>query len=174
VLLLLLSGVEIHEALESVEWTTLLFFAALFIIIVGTVELGLISVFADGTMNVIGGNPVLAIVLIVWVTAITSSIIGAIPATAIMIPVVSTVSLNLENLESIGGVTTLYWALALGQGLGGNITPIGHAASIVVVGVSERTEFAVTFKKFMKTGFPVTIITLFLSTFYLLIRYVVF
>jgi Na+/H+ antiporter NhaD/arsenite permease-like protein len=171
VLLLLLSGVEIHEALESVEWTTLLFFAALFIIIVGTVELGLISVFADGTMNVIGG---LAIVLIVWVTAITSSIIGAIPATAIMIPVVSTVSLNLENLESIGGVTTLYWALALGQGLGGNITPIGHAASIVVVGVSERTEFAVTFKKFMKTGFPVTIITLFLSTFYLLIRYVVF
>ena len=47
VLLLLLSGVEIHEALENVEWPTLLFFAGLFIIIVGAVEMGLIGVIAD-------------------------------------------------------------------------------------------------------------------------------
>ncbi|UCG70573.1 MAG: ArsB/NhaD family transporter [Thermoplasmata archaeon] len=172
VLLLLLSGVDIHEALESVEWTTLLFFAALFVLIVGAIELGLIQVIADGTLNLIGGNPVLAIVLIIWVTAITSSIIGAIPTTAIMIPIVSTLSLSLDDLGSIGGATTLYWALCLGQGLGGNATPIGHAASIVVVGVSERTEYAVTFKEFMKIGLPVMIITSFLSTMYLLLRYV--
>jgi Na+/H+ antiporter NhaD/arsenite permease-like protein len=174
VLLLLLSGVEIHEALESVEWTTLLFFAALFVLIIGAIELGLIQVVADGTLSVIGRNPVLAIVLIIWVTALTSSIIGAIPSTAIMIPIVSTLSLSLDNLESIGGATTLYWALCLGQGMGGNSTPIGHAASIVVVGVSERTEYAVTFKEFMKIGLPVTIITTFLSTIYLLLRYVAF
>ena len=161
VLLLLLSGVEIHEALESVEWTTLLFFAALFVLIVGAIELGLIQVIADGTLSVIGGNPVLAIVLIIWVTAFASSIIG-------------TLSLSLDNLESIGGATTLYWALCVGQGMGGNATPIGHAASIVVVGVSERTEYVVTFKEFMKIGLPVTIITTFLSTIYLLLRYVAF
>jgi Na+/H+ antiporter NhaD/arsenite permease-like protein len=174
VLLLLLSGVEIHEALESVEWPTLLFFAALFIIIVGTIEMGLIEIIADGTMNIIGGDPGLAIVLVMWVAAFTASIIGAIPSTLTMIPIVSALSLSLEgNLENIGGETTLYWALSLGACLGGNGTPIGTAASIVVLGYSERTKHAITFKDFMKIGLPVTIITLFLSTLYLWLRYVV-
>ncbi|UCG68106.1 MAG: ArsB/NhaD family transporter [Thermoplasmata archaeon] len=173
VLLLLLSGVEIHEALESVEWSTLLFFAGLFIIIAGAIEMGLIGVIADGTLSVIGGNPVLAIVLIMWIAAFTASIIGAIPSTATMIPIVSALSISLGNLDSIGGVTTLYWALSLGACLGGNGTPIGTAASIVVVGFSERTEHVITFKKFMKIGLPVTLVTLILSTVYLLVRFVI-
>jgi Na+/H+ antiporter NhaD/arsenite permease-like protein len=174
VLLLFLSGVDIHEALESVEWTTLLFFAALFVIIIGAFELGLISAIADTTLDAIGGNPILAIVLIVWVTAIVSSLIGAIPTTAMMIPIVSALSLSLGDLDTIGGATTLYWALCLGQGLGGNSTPIGHAASIVVVGFSERTEHPITYKEFLKVGLPITAITTLLATIYLLVRYVVF
>jgi Na+/H+ antiporter NhaD/arsenite permease-like protein len=174
VFLLLLSGVEIHEALENVEWSTLLFFAGLFIIIAGAVEMGLIGVIADGTLSVIGGNPVLAIVLIMWIAAFTASIIGAIPSTATMIPIVSALSISLGDLESIGGITTLYWALSLGACLGGNGTPIGTAASIVVVGFSERTEHVITFRKFMKISLPVTLITLVLSTVYLLVRFVIF
>jgi Na+/H+ antiporter NhaD/arsenite permease-like protein len=174
VLLLLLSGVEIHDALESVEWTTLLFFAALFVIIAGTIEMGLIGTIADGTKIIVGGNPVLAIVLILWVAALISSLISAIPSTATMIPIVSALALSLGNLEAIGGITTLYWALSLGQGLGGNSTPIGHAATIVVLGYSERTEHPITFRDYMKISLPVTIITLALATIYLLIRYVVF
>ncbi len=174
VLLLLLSGVEIHEALDNVEWPTLLFFAALFIIILGTIEMGLIGVFADGTTAAIGGNLVLAIVLIIWIAAFASSIIGAVPATAVMIPIVSAVSLSLGDLESIGGVHTLYWALSLGACLGGNGTPIGTAASLVVVSYSERTEHVITFREFMKISVPVTIITVLMSTMYLLVRYVVF
>jgi len=174
VLLLLLSGEEIHEALESVEWPTLLFFAALFVIIAGAVEMGLIDVIADETTNLIGGNPVLAIILIVWVAAFTSSIIGAIPSTATMIPIVSALSLSLGDLESIGGVTTLYWALSLGACLGGNGTPIGTAASVVMLGYSERTKHAISYREFMKTSIPITIITLVLSTMYLLMRYVMF
>ena len=174
VLLLLLSGEDIHEALESVEWPTLLFFAALFVIIAGAVEMGLIDVIADETTSLIGGNPVLAIVLIVWVAAFTSSIIGAIPSTAIMIPIVSVLSLSLGDLESIGGVMTLYWALSLGACLGGNGTPIGTAASVVMIGYSERTKHPISYREFMKTSLPITIITLILSTMYLLVRYVMF
>jgi Na+/H+ antiporter NhaD/arsenite permease-like protein len=174
VLLLLLSGVDIHEALDNVEWPTLLFFAALFVIIVGTIEMGLIGVIADGTISVIGDNLVIAIVLIVWVSALVSFVIGAIPSTATMIPIVSAISLSLGNLDSIGGPTTLYWALSLGCCLGGNGTPIGTAASMVVVGYSERTHHAISFKEFMKVSLPVTIITLTISTMYLLVRYVVF
>jgi Na+/H+ antiporter NhaD/arsenite permease-like protein len=174
VLLLLLSGVEIHDALESVEWPTLLFFTALFIIILGAIGMGLIDTFADGTKTLIGDNLVLAIVLILWIAAFTSSIIGAVPATATMIPIVSTLALSLGDLESIGGVTTLYWALSLGACLGGNGSPIGTAASLVVVGYSERTTHAISFKEFMKISIPVTIITLIISTMYLLLRYVAF
>jgi Na+/H+ antiporter NhaD/arsenite permease-like protein len=174
VLLLLLSGVDIHEALDNVEWPTLLFFAALFVIIVGAIEMGLIGAIADGSLSLIGGNLVLAIVLIVWVAAFTSSIIGAIPSTATMIPIVSTLAVSLGDLESIGGVNTLYWALSLGACLGGNGTPIGTAASMVVVGYSERTHHMISFVEFMKISLPVTIITVIISTMYLLIRYVVF
>jgi Na+/H+ antiporter NhaD/arsenite permease-like protein len=174
VLLLLLSGYDIHEALDNVEWSTLLFFAALFIIIVGSVELGLIASLADGTMSLIGGNLVLAIVLILWIAAFCASIIGAIPSTATMIPVVSTLAISLGDLESIGGVNTLYWALSLGACLGGNGTPIGTAASMVVVGYSERTHHLITHREFMKISIPLTIITLIISTMYLLIRYIVF
>jgi Na+/H+ antiporter NhaD/arsenite permease-like protein len=173
VLLLLLSGVDIHEALESVEWPTLLFFAALFVIIAGTIEMGLIGIIADGTINIIGGNLVLAIVLVVWISAFTAFFIGAIPSTATMIPIVGALTVSLGNLESIGGEQTLIWALSLGCCLGGNGTPIGTAASIVVVGYSERTEHVITFKEFMKISLPVTIITLLISTMYLLFRYVV-
>jgi Na+/H+ antiporter NhaD/arsenite permease-like protein len=174
VLLLLLSGVDIHEALDNVEWPTLLFFAALFVIIVGAIELGLIGSIADGTISIIGDNLVLAIVLVVWVSAFTAFIIGAIPAAATMIPIVSAITVSLGDLDSIGGPTTLYWALSLGCCLGGNGTPMGTAASIVVLGYSERTEHMITFKEFMKISLPVTIITLVISTMYLLVRYVVF
>lgn len=172
ILLLLLSGVDIHEALESVEWPTLLFFAGLFIIIVGAVEMGLIGAIADGTIYVVGENPLLAIVVIMWIGAFTASIIGAIPSTATMIPIVSALSVSLGDLSSIGGVTTLYWALSLGVCLGGNATPIGTTANMVVVGISERTEHVITFKDFIKISLPTTILTLALSTIYLLIRYV--
>jgi Na+/H+ antiporter NhaD/arsenite permease-like protein len=174
VLLLLLSGVDIHEALDNVEWPTLLFFAALFVIIVGAIEMGLIGAIAESSLSLIGGNLVLAIVLIVWVAAFTSSIIGAIPSTATMIPIVSTLAISLGDLESIGGVNTLYWALSLGACLGGNGTPIGTAASMVVVGYSERTHHMISFVEFMKISLPVTLITVIISTMYLLIRYVVF
>jgi Na+/H+ antiporter NhaD/arsenite permease-like protein len=174
VLLLLLSGVEIHEALESVEWPTLLFFAGLFIIIVGAVELGLIGSIADGTINLVGDNPLIAIVLIMWIGAFTASIIGAIPATATMIPIVSALSLSIGDLSSIGGITTFYWALSLGVCLGGNATPIGTTANMVVVGISERTEHVITFKEFIKISLPTTILTLAMSTIYMLIRYVLF
>jgi Na+/H+ antiporter NhaD/arsenite permease-like protein len=83
-------------------------------------------------------------------------------------------SVTLGDLGSIGGVTTLYWALSLGACLGGNGTPIGTAASLVILGYSERTQHAISYKEFMKTSLPVTIITIFISTFYLLLRYVVF
>jgi Na+/H+ antiporter NhaD/arsenite permease-like protein len=136
--------------------------------------MGLIGAIADGSLSLIGGNLVLAIVLIVWVAAFTSSIIGAIPATATMIPIVSTLTVSLGDLESIGGVNTLYWALSLGACLGGNGTPIGTAASMVVVGYSERTHHMISFVEFMKISLPVTIITVIISTMYLLIRYVVF
>jgi Na+/H+ antiporter NhaD/arsenite permease-like protein len=109
-----------------------------------------------------------------WIAAFTASIIGAIPSTATMIPIVSALSISLGDLESIGGITTLYWALSLGACLGGNGTPIGTAASIVVVGFSERTEHVITFRKFMKISLPVTLITLVLSTVYLLVRFVIF
>jgi Na+/H+ antiporter NhaD/arsenite permease-like protein len=174
VLLLLFSGVDIHEALDNVEWPTLLFFAGLFLIIAGAIQLELIKAITDRLMDVIGGNPTLAVILILWVAALTSAIIGAIPSTVTMIPIVSVIAVSLGDLESIGGVTTLYWALSLGACLGGNGTPLGTAANMVVLGYSERTAHAISFKEFMKVSIPVTVITVIISTIYLLVRYVMF
>lgn len=174
VLLLLFSGVDIHEALDNVEWPTLLFFGGLFVIIAGAIELELIISFADGAKSLIGGNPVLAIILTIWVAALAAAIIGAIPSTVTMIPIVNELGGSLQNIETIGGITTLYWALSLGACLGGNGTPLGTAANMVVLGYSERTTHPISFKEFMKASIPVTVITLIISTIYLLVRYRMF
>jgi Na+/H+ antiporter NhaD/arsenite permease-like protein len=165
--LLAISKVDIVEMLEhEVEWPTLVFFIALFMVIAGAEETGLIQIIAQWVLNVSQGNLTIAIIMILWVSAIASAFIDNIPFTATMLPIV--LFLN----ESMGVTNNvLWWALSLGACLGGNGTMIGASANVVTVGLAEKAGYHVSFLGYMRACWWPMMITVSLSMFYLLLFY---
>eukprot|EP00041_Stephanoeca_diplocostata_P023888 m.595543 g.595543 ORF g.595543 m.595543 type:complete len:777 (-) comp22405_c0_seq2:195-2525(-) len=175
--LLLISGIQnIEELMMKVEWATLLFFGALFILMEGLGELGLISAIGDATSNMIRGfDPdtrlAWSIVLVLWVSAIASSFIDNIPFTAAMIPVIKTIASD----PDVGiPLRPLVWSLAFGACLGGNGTLIGASANVVMAGLAEQEGISITFNRFFKLGFPIMLVSTFVAMLYLLLCHVAF
>ena len=167
-LLLAISGVDIVEMLEhEVEWPTLVFFMALFIVVAGAEETGLIQFIAEWVAHLSRGNLAVAVVLVLWVSAIASAAIDNIPFTATMLPIVAFLNYSIPGAES--GV--LWWALALGACLGGNGTMIGASANVVTVGLMEKAGHHITFMGYMKACMVPMLITVGLATVYLLLAY---
>ncbi len=165
--LLAISRVDIVEMLEhEVEWPTLVFFIALFMVIAGAEETGLIQMIAEWVLNVSRGNLTIAIVMILWVSAIASAFIDNIPFTATMLPIVFFLN------ESMGVTNNvLWWSLALGACLGGNGTMIGASANVVTVGLMEKAGYHVSFLGYMRACWWPMMLTVIISMVYLLLAY---
>ena len=169
---------ELEKPLEHVEWTTLLFFAGLFVLVHALQYLGVISFIGEYVTKGIElfgtdekGDVVrlaAAILIILWVSAIASAFIDNIPYTATMIPVVLQISYEL-NID----LNPLIWALAFGACLGGNGTLIGASANVVTAGMSEEAGYPISFNEFFKAGFPIMILTTAIISFYMMLVYVV-
>ena len=163
-LLLVISRVDIVEMLEhEVEWPTLVFFIALFIVIAGAEETGLIQVIAEWVRDLSRGNLTVAVVLVLWVAAIASAFIDNIPFNATMLPIVAFLNQSMEVSNDV-----LWWSLALGACLGGNGTMIGASANVVTVGMMEKAGYHVSFLHYIRVCFFPMLITVFLAMFYLL------
>ena len=168
---------ELDEPLEEVEWTTLLFFAGLFVLVHSLQYLGVISFIGEYVQKAIEAFPqgqdglvrlTAAILIILWVSAIASAFIDNIPYTATMIPIVLQIS------DGAGvDLPPLIWALAFGACLGGNGTLIGASANVVMAGMSEEAGYPVSFNEFFRAGFPLMIITTLIVSFYMILVYVV-
>lgn len=165
-LLLVISKVHIVEMLEKeIEWPTLIFFMMLFVVVAGAEQTGLIPMIADWVRETSGGSAVLALLVILWLSALLSAVIDNIPFTATMLPVVAYLSESLPDAD--GGV--LWWALALGACLGGNATIIGASANVVTAGMAEKAGHRVSFSQYMRIGLIPTLVTLALCTLWLLL-----
>jgi len=166
--LLAISRIDIVEMLEhEVEWPTLVFFIALFMVIAGAEETGLIQIIAEWVRDVSRGNLTVAIILVLWVSAIASAFIDNIPFTATMLPIVAFLNQTIPGAE--GGV--LWWSLALGACLGGNGTMIGASANVGTVGLMEKAGYHISFINYMRACWWPMMITVTISMVYLLIFY---
>ena len=171
VMLLVTDRHELEEPLEKVEWTTLIFFAGLFVLIHSLQHLGVISWIGDQVESAIiyfdeEYRFVAALVIVLWVSAIASAFIDNIPYTITMIPVVLQIS------DSLGlDLGPLIWALAFGACLGGNGTLIGASANVVTAGMSEEAGYPISFNEFFKAGFPVMLMTVSIITGYVVMVY---
>lgn len=155
----------VHVLEHDVEWPSLVFFIMLFIVVGGAEETGILQAVADWIQTVCKGNLVVAIVLILWTSAILSAIVDNIPFTATMLPVVALLSRTIPGAES--GV--LWWALALGACFGGNGTIIGASANVITTGIAEKAGHKITFFEFLKHGGPITVIGCGIATVYVIL-----
>jgi Na+/H+ antiporter NhaD/arsenite permease-like protein len=170
---------ELEEALEKVEWSTLLFFAGLFVLVHSLDLMGVIKwigeqvVFTISQFDDSGTQLTVAILLLLWVSAIASAFIDNIPYTATMVPVVLVMAQPIANGGELGlALQPLIWALAFGACLGGNGTLIGASANVVTAGMAEEEGYKISFNEFFKTGFPIMIITTAIVTLYCMLVYV--
>ena len=163
--MLLIGRQDVEEIVAGVEWTTILFFTGLFIVVGGLQETGVIQILANGLMDLTEGHMTLTILLILWVSAIVSSFLDNIPFVATLIPLILT-------MQSSGvDDTPLWWAVSLGACLGGNGTLIGASANVVLSGISNRHGFPITFASYFKVGFPLMLVSVAISTVFLLLRF---
>jgi Na+/H+ antiporter NhaD/arsenite permease-like protein len=158
---------DVSEMLREVDWTTLVFFMSLFMMVGGIQEVGLIQIIAESVKRMAGDSLLLATLLIIWVSAVASAIVANIPFTAAIVPVTVFLTQTIPGAEN----NVLYWALALGAGLGGNATYIGSAPNIVAAGIMDRAGFRLKFEEFSRVGVPVTFVTILVPTLWILIRY---
>jgi len=170
---------ELEEALEKVEWSTLLFFAGLFVLVHSLDLMGVIKWIGEQVVSTIsqfddsGTQLTVAILLLLWVSAIASAFIDNIPYTATMVPVVLVMAQPIAHGGELGlALQPLIWALAFGACLGGNGTLIGASANVVTAGMAEEEGYKISFNEFFKTGFPIMIITTAIVTLYCMLVYV--
>jgi Na+/H+ antiporter NhaD/arsenite permease-like protein len=159
ILALLVSMEDPIEAFKSVEWSTLVFFVALFALVGGLAETGLLNNFAIFLAS-LHENVIIIALIILWMSALLSSVVDHIPITAALIPVISIMSISYNT-------SLLWWALAIGVGIGGNLTYIGSSAGVVTVSITKKFGHEVSNKEWFKFGVPVGIISLIVCSIFL-------
>lgn len=160
---------DIEEMIEAVDWTTLVFFIGLFVVVGAVQEVGLISLIADGIGQFVGDNLLLAVLVVTWFSALLSTVIANIPFTAAMLPVVGYLTVTVPGAQS----KVLFYCLSVGAAMGGNGSLIGASANMVTAGIADRAGYGITYAYFFKKGFPALLITVSLATLWLIFRFLV-
>ncbi|MEP7158470.1 MAG: ArsB/NhaD family transporter, partial [Chloroflexota bacterium] len=164
-LVMLVGRLDPHDALRHVEWSTLFFFIGLFVLVEAVVHVGIIEAIASSLAQATGGDAGLASIGLLWFSALASAVVDNIPYTASAIPIVE------QLIESGLPAEPLWWSLALGACLGGNLTIIGASANIVVANQAARAGYPIRFMQFLRYGVVVTLASLAISSVYVWLRY---
>lgn len=163
VIVLIAGKGNFEKAIKDVEWSTIAFFAGLFVIVGALQVNGIIDMLAGGIMSLTGGDPVVTMIVILWMSALLSPILDNIPFVATMVPIIMT--LQASGMD----VFPLWWALSLGACLGGNGSLVGASANVVLAALSARHGHPITFMGYLKECLPIMLLTVAISTIYLLV-----
>ncbi|XP_053694022.1 P protein-like [Sabethes cyaneus] len=177
VLLLIITDKNDMDAILSrIEWPTLLFFAAMFTLMEAVERMGLIAWIGHATESIILAvseelRLAVAIIIILWMSALSSAFVDSIPVTAMMVKIVVALSAK----SSLGlPLQPLVWALAFGTCLGGNGTLVGASANVICAGIAEQHGYRFSFMDYFKLGFPIMLVSVIVTTGYLIMAHVVF
>ena len=163
---LITSGKDALDLLKKVDYKTLLFFVGLFVVVGGLEQTGILTILAGFIGKVSGGNLMVMIAIIIWVSAIASAFIDNIPFAATMIPVI-------DSLAAAQGIdiSILAWALAMGTDIGGSATPIGASANVVGIATAAKSGHMIKWGKYCKAMAPATILVVLVSMLMIYARY---
>jgi Na+/H+ antiporter NhaD/arsenite permease-like protein len=169
--LILTSRLEQSEYLANVEWDTLLFMIGLFIMVGALFKTGVIKFLGELAADLTGGNVLLTTMLILVFSTLVSGVIDNVPYVATMTPIVGHLASTITGPHHHH---VLWWSLALGGDLGGNLTAVGSSANIVMLGIAMRSGHPISFGEFTRKGIIITTISTVLCGVYLWLRYFVF
>ncbi|MEO9137553.1 MAG: ArsB/NhaD family transporter [Jatrophihabitans sp.] len=158
------------DLLDEVEWPTLAFFIGLFIMVGALVKVGIVESIAERFADLIDGRLLMGCLLLLVVSAVLSAIVDNIPYVATMTPIVATI---VAGLPAGTDGDPLWWSLALGADLGGNATPVGASANLIVLAIAARNGYTISFGRFVKYGLVVSVVTIGVSALYVYLRYFV-
>ncbi len=150
---LLVTHPPLDETLKYVEWSMLIFFGALFVMVGGLDKAGALEQVVVLMKHGVSLPPAWFGVLVIWSAAFLSAVVDNVPITIALIPVIQDLGTSGINPEP------LWWALAFGAGFGGNATIIGSSANIVVAVLSEKTRSPITAGLWIRRGLPVMLLT---------------
>ena len=163
---LLTAGRHAPELLKKVDYKTLLFFIGLFVVISGLEQTGILEVLAGFIGKISGGNVMLMIGIVIWLSAIASAFVDNIPFATTMIPIIKSLSLTYGVDLSV-----LAWTLAMGTDIGGSATPIGASANVVGIATASREGYVIKWGKYCRKMVPATVMVVFLSMLIIYLRY---
>ncbi|MBR4509104.1 MAG: anion permease [Ruminococcus sp.] len=169
VITLIANAKDAVTLLKKVDYKTLLFFVGLFIVVCGLEETGILKYIADFISDISGGNIMLMVAIILWLSAIASAFVDNIPFAATMVPIIQ----SLAPIVTASGANpnTLAWALSIGTDIGGSATPIGASANVVGTSVAAKNGYPIGWGKYCAKLAPATVIVLAISTLYIFARY---
>jgi len=170
-ILLLLQLPDLEKALKHVHWATILFFASKFILVGGLDQAGIIDIIGSGMTTAASGSSILALFIILMSSGLFTMVVGNIPAVITLIPAIQ-VFISQTQMFTGYPINPIWWALALGVGLGANGTLVGSHANLVVSRISMKMGHPLSFKEYTKIGFPIAVLSLLLSFLLLIIFFV--
>jgi Na+/H+ antiporter NhaD/arsenite permease-like protein len=168
--LILISKMEKSDYLDSVEWDTLLFIVGLFVMVGALMKTGAIEHLGKMAADATGGSMLFTTMMILGVSTVASGLIDNVPYVATMTPIVTHLSAAMPHQEHHN---VMWWALALGGDLGGNLTAVGSSANIVMIGIALRSGHTISFWDFTRKGIVITTMSAVLCALYLWLRYFV-
>lgn len=166
VLTLLTSAKYAVELIKKIDYKTILFFIGLFVVVGGLEQTGILEIVAKFIGRISGGNAMLMVAIIIWVSAVASAFVDNIPFAATMIPIIKSLSVT-QNTN----LAVLAWALSMGTDIGGSATPIGASANVVGTSVSAKAGYPIGWGRYCKKVVPATLLVLLISTLYIFVRY---
>ena len=158
----------VARALGEVEWITIFFFVGLFILVYGVESTGILESLANQVLVLTGSDMTVTAISILFVSAVTSTVVDNIPFVATMIPLIKNMAASFGGSEEL---LPLWWSLALGSCLGGNGSLVGASANLIVAGFAERSGQPIRFLPFMLMAFPLMLLSICISSVYVYFRY---
>lgn len=164
-IMLIIGHQEVDQIISEVEWTTIVFFMSLFAVVGGLERTGVIHSISSWLISATEGHYILTMLVLLWASALLSSVLDNIPFVATLIPLVLTMQQQGMNVEAF------WWAISLGACLGGNGTMIGASANVVLSDIANKHGYPITFKSYLRVGFPFMLMSVGIATVFLLVRY---
>lgn len=163
---LITSGKAAFTLLKKVDYKTILFFIGLFIVVGGLEQTGVLEIMAGFIGKISGGNAMLMLAIILWISAFASAFVDNIPFAATMIPIIKDLALT-QGVD----LSVLAWALAMGTDIGGSATPIGASANVVGIATAAKSGHIIKWGRYLKAMVPATLIVMLISMLIIYLRY---